>query len=204
MLGADLRNRLVPIAAVGDWVDVGLAGNFARHLHGRIVHRQPRPAAPARKVCRAAPVAGLRVARSRHRGVRVAGAGGHSARERRLFRGRVQRTRRNVAARCGRRSMHAGADGADGRVPSRHRALGGIDAARCRVVGIALRRQHRRSGIRLPLRRILFAAHLRHGRSHLRGGGDQLDRRGAQLLAGDADAGAGFARECRTCRLLRR
>ena len=41
LLRADLRNRLVPVAATGDRLDRGFAGRAAGHLHGRAVPGQP-------------------------------------------------------------------------------------------------------------------------------------------------------------------
>ena len=72
------------------------------------------------------------------------------------------------AARRRRGRLPAAADAADGRDAAGDRALGRDDAARRLVAGLLLRRQHRRRGVRLPARRLLPAARLRHGDGDLR------------------------------------
>ena len=70
---ADVRDHLVPGPAAGARVVRGVDRGAARHVHGRHVHRQPRPCplhAP-----QPAPLARVRDARDRDRGVRPADAG---------------------------------------------------------------------------------------------------------------------------------
>ena len=67
---ADLRDRLVPAAAAGHRVVVGVDRRAAGHVHGRHVPGQP--AAAARRLAAAPSAARVRRARARHRRIRPA------------------------------------------------------------------------------------------------------------------------------------
>ena len=73
-------------------------------------------------------------------------------------------------------NMPPSADLPNGRFAAGGGALGGSHSARRLLARIPLRRKHRRSGFRLSLRGVLFAAGLRHGGGDLHRGVDQLRR----------------------------
>ena len=115
-----------------------------------------------------------------------------------------------VLARDRGRHLPAAADDPDGRHAARHRAVGGSDAHRRVVARLFLRRQPRGCGDRVPARRLLSAAALRHGDGDVRrccaqcgGGAPGLRHRArdaVRLLGGrrpDDCGGAGVAAHLR-------
>src|ERR1039458_3431449 len=141
---ADLRNRLVSDAPIGDWIVGGFARSLARHLHGWDVLGEPGVA--ARRFAAAASVARICLHRSRHwyvrRGSAVVGAVDWAP----LCGGGRARVIGDPAARGGVRSLFAATDRADGGDVASDFALGGDNAAGGILARVLLWGEHRRSG----------------------------------------------------------
>ena len=141
----------------------GLARRAARHVHGRHVPRQPAAAAVhlARGSIRCA---STRCSSSASASSACSCCSAMPLRRRRLHaRGPARHARASSCAASSAGDLPAAADAADGRDAAGDRALGRDDAGRRVVARLLLRRQHRRRGGRLPARRLLPAARLRHG-----------------------------------------
>ena len=166
MRGADLRDRLVPDVAARARVVGGLHRGAAGNLHGRDVPGQP--GACALRFAPAAPLAGLRHPRNRHRRLRNSDVGRDSAGRGGLHRGGRAWHSGAAPARlvCG--HLPAATDGDDGGHAARGFALGGNEPARRLVARNLLRRQHARGGVRLSARGLLPAPGSRHAHRDLR------------------------------------
>ena len=186
---SSLRDRLVSATAVLHRLNRYFPGDFACHLHGRIVPGKYRTASNPSSASISSPA---RICRpgDRHRVLRDPGAGWDSIGQPNLrCRGRpwpfgdsAASNRLLLVSRPG----HA----ADGRFVAGHSAMARIHPQRGLLARFALWSEHRRSCIRLFARRVLSAPRLRHENRYFRRGRTECRRGRNQLWIGGADSRA--------------